>query len=423
MNDPVNDYRRGERRLSLPEEAELNRPLYQSLRSSKRRVFLRLADKVRRRAANRRAAIAAATAAAAATDTDETSDAAGDEQPPPDQQPPADADEQRDDMEDGGNAPPAGDADAAPPAQVVRTVPDLYAPPIFRGESSVDASAWLGHFQRYVVCRGLTAAEQKDFFSLSLRDGAYDWFESLPDASKVDIGAIVTAFKAYYVPTDFDAILSEDSVFSRNQRQGETARDYVAAMKKLVRRLPNVEGDTFRLLVVRGLLPHVKRHVVQQNCQTIDDILKAARIAELSAAPAEADLGELVAEVRASRAEMRQLTAKVNSMSVNAVAAPPSRSPTPDRRSPMAPRRVTFNGEARQPRPPPPRSGQTWNRRSGPGMESRNQSQRGAGCMRCGKNHFGSVCRFINAKCYRCQRIGHISACCRSGQRANDGQH
>ena len=43
-------------------------------------------------------------------------------------------------------------------------------------------------------------------------------------------------------------------------------------------------------------------------------------------------------------------------------------------------------------------------------------AQPGAGkqCASCGGNHFRSTCRFRNAKCHRCGKVGHIQKLCRS---------
>jgi hypothetical protein len=316
-------------------------------------------------------------------------------------------------------------------AQARPTVPDIFAPPPFKGESAENAQAWVEQLERYVKCRNLTNDEKKDFFPLFLRDLAIDWFDGLDAGEKDTFAHIVESFKKRYVPADFDIVLAQESVFARCQKQGETARDYVAQMQKLARRLPNVTGDTLRYVIVRGLLPHVKRYVVQQDAQTIEDVLKAARIAELSTSAADTDLGELVAEVRASRAEVRQLSSRVNGMTVNSVEPPPNRSPTPQ--SPSASRRVTFGRGAYRPphRPQSPSPRGQWNQQTRGPAQQRNQTSWNRNltsgntrmCGRCGKHPFNTTCRFLTATCYKCQGRGHISAMCRSGRRNAFNQH
>ena len=309
-------------------------------------------------------------------------------------------------MMDGGQAQPP------PPPPPRATVPDVYAPRVFRGEADEDPDEWVRHFERYVACRDLSADEQKRFFPLFLKGKALDWYDSLDATATATNASIIAAFKANYTSDSLEKVLESESIFNRGQRAGERTRDYVSEMRRLARRLPNVTADTMRYIVLVGLLPHIKRHVIQSKCDTLDDILKAARVAELSETASDAgNLSDVVAEVRASRAEVRQLTEKVNKMSLNAVTSPPPRrSPTPTRRSPSpAPtdRRVTFSAQPSAPKG----HKQEWVRNRGP------PSQRSSVCYRCNRNHWGKPCKVINMTCNTCHKRGHISVACRSGRR------
>ena len=244
-------------------------------------------------------------------------------------------------MATGGSASGGGGGDAQPPQQQQTqrvSIPDVYAPRVFRGDDD-DPEEWLSHFRRYVGCRGLTLDEQKLFFPLFLKGSALYWYDNLPDETKASIAGVLEAFNKYYV-TDgtTERVLEQDWVFNRAQRHGERTRDYIGEMQRLQKRLTGVSDETLRHVILRGLLPHIKRHVLQQQCNTLDDILKAARVAELTAD--DEDSTGLAAEVR-------RLSSKIDAMSVNNVATPPRRSPTPERRSPStmrtASRQVSFN--------------------------------------------------------------------------------
>lgn len=447
VNNPFGDAGRG--RQSTKEKADdddddddFQRPVHQSLRSSQRRALYKLAETVRRRKRERIAA--AAADAATAVDLGATTQEPGHRgvnRPSANKGPKrsivetveeenrpssssnvdhtTDEDDNDDTMETGGSAGGSA-AQNAPAAPVRPNVPDIYAPQVFKGETCEDAEQWIEHFARYVKCRNLTADEQKDFFPLFLRGNALDWYNGVADEHKATIDGLVEAFKNYYQPTSFDVILDDDSLFSRSQKAGERTRDFVAAIQKAARRVANVTDDTVRCLIVRGLLPHIKRHVVEQNAQTIDDILKFARAAELSStsAPVDANIGDLLAEVKASHQEMRELAAKVNRMTVNAVVSPRSRSPTPDRRTPPAGRRVTFQHNTQQCRDRPPPQ-QEWSQtRWRPSRPTTTRSL----CYRCGKDHLGSPCKFVNLTCFKCNRRGHASVCCRTGRRGEQAQ-
>lgn len=306
---------------------------------------------------------------------------------------------------------------AEPPVALPQraTVPDVYAPTVFRGEANEDPEEWVRHFQRYATCRDLNADEQKRFFPLFLKGKALDWFDNLDATSSASIASIITAFKSNYALDSLEKVLESESMFNRVQRQGERARDYVSEVQRLSRRLPNVTADTIRYVILRGLLPHIKRHVIQSKCDSLDEILKAARVAELSESAADSNnLTDVVAEVRASRAEVRQLAAKMDRISVNAVNGPQSRrSLTPTRRTPSpAPtgRQVTF-GESSSAHRGPQRE---WVRNRGPSAE---HSPRKSVCYRCNNDHWGKPCRVLNMTCNNCHRKGHISVACRSGRR------
>jgi len=302
-------------------------------------------------------------------------------------------------------------APVQPPKPPRATVPDVYAPHVFRGEADEDPEEWVRHFQRYVECRDLTADEQKRFFPLFLKGKALDWFESLDATASATNTTIIAAFKANYSSDSLERVMESESMFNRSQRPGERTRDYVGEMRRLAHRLPNVTADTLRYVVLRGLLPHIKRHVIQSKFDTLDDILKAARVAELSETTAEAgNLSDVVAEVRASRAEVRQLTEKVNKMSLNAVTGPSRRSPTPVRRSPSPvsrDRRVTFGASSSSPKAPR----QEWVRNRRPPVKR-------SVCYRCNRDHWGKPCAVVNLTCNTCHKKGHISPACKSGRRS-----
>ena len=291
------------------------------------------------------------------------------------------------------NPPPA----AAAAAVVVRpTVPDVYAPPLFKGDNKIEAEEWLKHFNRYVKCKGMSKEEQLAFFPLSLAGCAQDWFDGLEDSASID--AVITKFKQHFGRERLDTVLRGQSIFSHQQKSGELTRDYVCTMRKLSKQLTNIDDETLYLATLRGLQPHIRRYAIQQGCKNLDDLLTAARAAELSVDADSTDITALVAEVRASRADLGRLAAKVDGMAVNAIK---QRSTTSPRRSPSPAqpgRRVTFSSRA-------PRG------RTGPA------ATRSSRCYRCGRDHWGKPCPVINFTCFKCNRKGHVSSACLAGRR------
>jgi len=115
-------------------------------------------------------------------------------------------------------------------------------------------------------------------------------------------------------------------------------------MQKLAKRIPGVDEDLLKGIIIRGLQPQIKAFVLrhQGTVKLIGDILDMAKVAEtaIGTTAAQGDMSTIMDEIRASRAEVRQLTNHVDKMSVGSVS---QRSPTPESR------RATFASDRRSP--------------------------------------------------------------------------
>ena len=121
-----------------------------------------------------------------------------------------------------------------------RTVPDSFAPPVFSG-ANADADTWLAHFQRYAEYRQLSDEDIIAIFPLFLRETAMNWYETLGRDAKSNLETLVDNFKTYFGKSPFDYVFEEESVFTRAQRPREKARDYIAQMQKLAKRIPALD--------------------------------------------------------------------------------------------------------------------------------------------------------------------------------------
>ena len=169
---------------------------------------------------------------------------------------------------------------SAPPS-----LPDSFAPRQFNGVVP-DAESWLLHFQRYADYRRMNNDDKAAFFPLFLKDSAIDWYDNLKDEIKNDFPGTVEHFQSFFCKTALDHVLDADSVFSRVQRPSERVRDYIAAMQKLARRMPNLDEGILKCMVLRGLRPTIKAYVLRQHgVESLQDITDAAQIAELAGSP------------------------------------------------------------------------------------------------------------------------------------------
>jgi hypothetical protein len=115
-----------------------------------------------------------------------------------------------------------------------------------------------------------------------------------------------------------------------NQAQGaeERVEDYVTRLRKAARRL-ELPPEVLHYAVINGLRGPIRLHVVQQGVKSLDDTIRAAKVAE-AAASTTPDvipmmmLDAMKATAQASEkqaAELKQLAARVATLSTAAVVA------------------------------------------------------------------------------------------------------
>jgi hypothetical protein len=223
------------------------------------------------------------------------------------------------------------------------------------------------------------------------------------------------------------------TVWTRAQALDEGTDSYVSSMLKLAKRVPIASDDSQLLYaVMKGLRPAIRAYVMQQKCKTIDELLIAARIAELSSSPMDAAISALADQVREeqqrNRDELRDIAKQMQSLTVqtidNNTTGNRSRSPTPGRNFN---RRVRFQSpssgsatstptqQRRQLGPRKAKPNRTWNLRQ-------ETSQTFQSCGQCGKPRFPNHrCAAINVVCFNCGKRGHLSAVCRTGRRSQMG--
>lgn len=318
-----------------------------------------------------------------------------------------------------------GQSNQAQPAVIYRPpVPDSLAPRTFHGLPGENAESWLEMYKLYVRARALTALEEINLFPLFLRDGAADWYQSLQAPTNQDINLTTAAFKLHYAPSVLEKTFDIECVFSRTQQPNERVADYVVAMQKLASQLSSsgepvqISPDILRSLIMRGLRPHIKRHVVQQNPKTLTEVLNAARAAEISE-----NVGATAndAKMDALMSEMKNLSLRFTP--TPALSAVDRRSPTPERRREsetptlLGKRRVTFTEETGTTKQPAMSKSPVQLRGRGRFFSRRMQGNCRT-CQRCGSVACagGNNCYAVkqNLSCYQCGQRGHVSRMCRT---------
>jgi len=302
-------------------------------------------------------------------------------------------------------------APAPAAAAAVTSTTDAFAPSPFHGLPQENAENWLSYFTKYSDFKSLTADAKLKFVKILMRDGACDWYDSLPAESKASFDAFADAFKTRFAPSDLTRWTEVNEVLTRKQAEGESVDEYIMTMTRFAKRVPIPDGAMLRYTIIKGLLPSVRAHVLQQNVKSMSELIHAARVAELSAPEnRDATMSILVKKVDA-------LSHQLGGMAVTSMETGGGQ----NQRSTSSPRRVTFTTQPQQRRSDSPRR---WGNHQGSHQSRVNngRQQPGYSCGRCGKQHFNSACPAFNLNCYKCGRQGHLGRMCRNGRRTITSQ-
>jgi len=76
---------------------------------------------------------------------------------------------------------------------------------------------------------------------------------------------LLKEFTQFFCPTDPDRVMDRETVFTREQERTDKVRDYFSAMQKLAKRIPGVDEDLLKGIIIRGLQPQIKAFVLQHK--------------------------------------------------------------------------------------------------------------------------------------------------------------
>jgi len=285
-------------------------------------------------------------------------------------------------------------------------------------------------FDKYSVFRGFSDQERLRLMAVLLRDEASDWYDNLEDAIKQSWLGLKDAFEQRFQHSEVLRWRKASDLWQRAQGVGESVDSYITSVRKLAKAV-GVTGEQLRHAIQKGLRPQILAHVIQAQPTTVDDLVKAARVAEAAylvtataTASADVPLDRVVAELAANRiaaeqytTELKKFTGQLSKTHVGQVSA--SRSPSPQRAT--APRRVTFADSAqqsgRQQSPGRGRGSAPFRRTTTPGQPTTMTPP--MTCGYCGGKHQRGrqYCRAADVECFLCKRIGHFARVCRSARR------
>ena len=323
-------------------------------------------------------------------------------------------------------------------------------PPAFSGKPEEDGDAWIRHFLNYCRYREYNDAKSLALIKVLLTGNAAVWLDSLPQDTVANFDRLQQAFNERYKTPEILKYKSAKEIFSRRQQPNESCDEYIAHMRKLARQIEADEKMT-RYAILNGLSERTSSFVTQQRPQTIDSLLEAARLAELTNPPkpaSETALSEQLAEVQS---EVKKLALKWDYMTTAPI-SDRQEHPTTDGRSPSPRRRVSFNvprgvsmegynaPRTSQTKPTfrptsaqfaPQRQNYGGNQQRTGGWRGPNpqaMARRPTGelspCPKCGRRPHShpNYCPAINKTCNYCLKVGHFSAVCRAAARDRQRQ-
>jgi len=307
-----------------------------------------------------------------------------------------------------------------------------YAPPIFKGHSSEDATEFLSYLDRFMDYKQLGDMERIDFVGILLRDAAGYFFENLPESDKISWKAFKEAFLARFGRSEATKWRDARDIWSSPQGLDEQASDFIARIIRLSKRVPDIDESTLRYAILNGLRPAVRTHVLQADVKSLDELINAARVADAAVSTSDPALSSLLDEVRASNAQhakhnaaFQELSSRLDKLQITSVQSNSNYSRRQVRFDDQPLLRSRSPSPRRYQRPLQPRSSNyTQGQRMWTGNERMNTSNNFSPrqqCYRCGKEHFGP-CAAQHAACLLCGKTGHFRAVCRSGRRTNNAK-
>ena len=338
-------------------------------------------------------------------------------------------------------------ANPIPPVEEIEQQPELILPPAdpvqpermamqltglqlekFAGDGSTDAKSWLKWFNSYCLVHKQDEGQQLLTLPFYLTSHARIWYEALPDATKVDLEALKTAFEARFKKQD----ILDTELLDMTQRPDECCSDYFSRVLKKSQQ-STADMSLVTSLAIKGLKPAIKLIVMPQNPKDFDDARQRAILAEKavlsSTVPvaAYAQSNEKDRQIAELTEMMKNLQSKLNNQqSSQKQHNQQNQHYNSDRRGG---RRGSWRGRGRQHhgwRNPAPwqqqqqqHADQYYQQQPAHNQQGRNDrpQQNCTGCKGEDLNcNFPDYCTSFRSYCNKCRQRGHYVAACPNSQ-------
>jgi hypothetical protein len=354
---------------------------------------------------------------------------------------------------------------------------EAMSPPLFSGLTSEDAQIWYNNLLDFIEYKTVPNEKKLSLFKLRLGDYARDWLTSLPDDQKDSFEHLSAAFLARFRPKEMEKFRYAKELFNDRQAADETVDQFITKLRKKAA-VVGIDPAMQVFACINGLIPSISAYVLEHKHDSLEEILKHARVAEMTRSMSLTDTGSNTAQqLSVLTDQMCRLDAKLSKITTASIEKRDQ--------SPINKRHVTFGGPKQRDRAKSPQYAesetrpikQSYEASEGYGRQLRarpsesnnyrtlsqsqnagprpsrfeNTQQRGnnyrsatrsphggtrksfapqqqlgqqlqqqqAACFRCGamRAHANPLyCPMMNKNCFTCGKPGHSARVCRSTQ-------
>ena len=282
------------------------------------------------------------------------------------------------------------DATQRPPTQTA--VSDtIMAPECFLGQKGDDGEFFVDSFEDYSSYKRLQGDDKRRVFGRFLKGQAREWYQTLGPDQLASYDSLLNAFKERYFRAPEVKFVEAASLWSEPQKLTETVMDFVTRLKKIAMRL-NISDEMLHHALIHGLKPSIKASVLTKGVTTLDQTVKAAKIAEtaLGVDPLQNMLIEALTRNASladkQTAQITDLTARVAALTTGAPAPLQQQLPLPQQAyyyepmmygQPPGPTILSVDNDDQTPDGPPVTTGQRNSVGNGSGQTYQQRQQGG----------------------------------------------
>jgi hypothetical protein len=225
------------------------------------------------------------------------------------------------------------------------------------------------------------------------------------------------AFMSRYTPNPLQRYQKASHMWSRMQQENESVDSYFTSIISAANQIKLRDEQQLCFCLIRGLKPHLRLHVLQNNHDSVDEIRHSAKVAEIASADV-VDHSKTIAELS------KTVTLLVDKLKAKETATPPPAAPvvaavTSDRggtdRQQERPRYAsTYNLRGQNNRQPAQQRQQQQRQFGYQGQDRRMPGQGPAPCGNCLNVHEANRCPAFAQTCYNCNRLNHFARAYRS---------